>query len=70
MGIDPLKKTKHYSAAKKKIQINQLPVMSVFKENTGGMKWMDQNISKSRVKVSGQDVVLSLINYIINVTHQ
>lgn len=68
MGIDPLKKAKHYSAAKKKIQVNHLAVMSVFKENTESMKWMYQNISKYRVKVSGKTWYCSLINYIISVT--
>ena len=68
MSIDPLEKARHYSAAKKKLHINQGAVMSVFKENTVGMKWMDQNISKYRVKVSGKTWYPNLINYIINVT--
>lgn len=57
-----------YSSAKKKIQISQLAVIHVFKESTGGMRCMDQNISRYRVKVSGQTWYSSLINYIINVT--
>lgn len=47
VGTKTLKITMHYStAAKKKVQINQLAVMSVSKENTGRVKHIYQNIFK------------------------
>lgn len=68
VSFDPLKKAKHCSAAKKKIQINQLQVMNIFKQNTGSMEGMNQNVSKDRVKLSGKMWYSNLINYIISVT--
>ena len=68
-GVHPISNaSRHSFSEKKRVQIEQLYLVKLYNENTGGVDRMDQNILNYRIAMRGKKWYFCLVSYMFDIS--